>query len=68
MLENLLNQYDFITLFTSPLHYATVAKILATLNDDNLILKDDTLVPDKAEFNKNSFVCNFQIQKLMSLK
>ncbi|EAK2775382.1 CinA family protein [Campylobacter jejuni] len=47
LLENLLNQYDFITLFTSPLHYATVAKILATLNDDNLILKDDTLVPDK---------------------
>ncbi|ECZ6121300.1 CinA family protein [Campylobacter jejuni] len=68
LLENLLNQYDFITLFTSPLHYATVAKILATLNDDNLILKDDTLVPDKAEFSKNSFVCNFSNSKINVVK
>ncbi len=50
------------------LHYATVAKILATLNDDNLILKDDTLVPDKAEFNKNSFVCNFSNSKINVVK
>ena len=68
LLENLLNQYDFITLFTSPSYYATIAKILATLNDDNLILKEDTLVPDKAEFSKDSFVCHFSNSKINVIK
>ncbi|MBM0637191.1 nicotinamide-nucleotide amidohydrolase family protein [Campylobacter sp. VicNov18] len=68
LLENLLNQYDFITLFTSPLYYATIAKILATLNNDNLILKDEILVPDKAEFSKDSFMCNFTNSKINVIK
>ncbi|HED6149395.1 TPA: CinA family protein, partial [Campylobacter coli] len=39
LLEKLLDKYDFITLFTTPNHYATIAKILATLSEDNLVLK-----------------------------
>jgi len=68
LLENLLNQYDFITLFTSPAYYATIAKILATLDEDKLILKEDTLVPDKAEFSKDSFVCHFSNSKINVIK
>ncbi|AXP08447.1 CinA family protein [Campylobacter hepaticus] len=68
LLENLLNQYDFITLFTNSSYYATIAKILATLNNDNLILKDETLVPNKAEFVKDSFICNFVNSRINVLK
>ena len=55
ILEKIIKKYDFITIFSSYEHYHIVAKIISTINDDNLVLKEDTLVPDKAlEFAKNS--------------
>jgi len=68
LLEKLSLKYEFITIFASTEYYATIAKILATLNEDNLILKGQTLVPDKAEFSKNSFVCELKSCKINVLK
>ncbi|MCH5335987.1 MAG: CinA family protein [Campylobacter sp.] len=68
LLEKLIEQYEFITLFADEQCYSTIAKILATLNEDNLILKDETLVPDKAIFAKNSFVSDFKNCKINVLK
>ncbi|TKX33120.1 CinA family protein [Campylobacter aviculae] len=68
LLEKLLMEYDFITLFTTPNHYATIAKILATLNEDALVLKEDNLVPDKAYFSKDSFICDFIHSKINVIK
>ncbi|MBZ7955257.1 CinA family protein [Campylobacter molothri] len=68
LLEKLLLEYDFITLFTTSNHYATIAKILATLNEDALVLKEDNLVPDKAYFSKDSFVCDFIHSKINVIK
>ncbi|EJQ4937204.1 CinA family protein [Campylobacter coli] len=68
LLEKLLDNYDFITLFTTPNHYATIAKILATLSEDNLVLKEDNLVPDKAYFQKDSFICDFINSKINVIK
>lgn len=68
LLEKLVKQYEFITLFADEQCYSTVAKILATLDEDNLVLKDETLVPDKAIFAKNSFVSDFKHCKVNVLK
>lgn len=68
LLEKLLKEYDFITLFVSQNHYATLAKILATLSEDNLVLKDDALVPDKAFYTQNSFLCDFENSKINVIK
>lgn len=57
LLEKLTREYDFITIFSSLQHYSIIAKILCTLSDDNLVLKEQTLVPDRAINAKNSFVC-----------
>lgn len=65
-LENLLAEYDFITLITTEEYYPTIAKILSTLSDDALVLKDEFLVPDKALFSKDSFLC--EIKSLESEK
>ena len=68
LLEKLMKKYEFITLFADEQCYAIIAKILATLDEDNLILKDETLVPDKAIFAKNSFVSDFKYCKINLLK
>ena len=68
LLEKLMQKYHFITIFASTQNYAIVAKILATLSDDNLILKEQSLVPDKALYVHNSFVCEFENSKINLLK
>ena len=68
LLENLMQKYEFITIFTSNANYATIAKILATLNEDNLILKEQNLVPNKAIFCENSFLSEFKNSKINVVK
>lgn len=68
LLEKLMQDYDFITIFASTQNYGIVAKILATLSDDNLILKEQNLVPDKALYTHNSFACEFETSKVNLLK
>ncbi|HEC1764737.1 TPA: CinA family protein [Campylobacter lari] len=60
LLEKLSKEYDYITIFSISEYYATIAKIIATLNDDILILENDTLVPSKALREKNSFLNSFE--------
>ncbi|AJC86606.1 CinA family protein [Campylobacter sp. RM16704] len=60
LLEKLSQEYDYITIFSTNEYYTTIAKIIATLNDDALILENDTLVPSKAIRVKNSFISNLK--------
>ena len=68
LLEKLVSKYDFITLFAGQNYYATLAKILATLSEDTLILKEGTLVPDKAFYQKDSFVCELNQTQINVIK
>ncbi|MBK1964015.1 CinA family protein [Campylobacter novaezeelandiae] len=68
LLEDLMQKYDFITIFSSFEYYPTVAKILATLNEDNLILDENTLVPSKSFYEKDSFMIEFPTCKINVLK
>ncbi|KAA6224649.1 CinA family protein [Campylobacter sp. LR185c] len=68
LLEKISLEYDYITIFVANEYYAVVAKILATLCEDVLVLKDETLVPDKAFYDKNSFVCDFKDCKINLIK
>lgn len=54
-LEKLCQEYAYLTIFCINNHYSTVAKILATLSDDVLILEENTLIPSKSLRSKNSF-------------
>lgn len=56
LLQNFAQEYSYISIFCINEHYATIAKILATLSDDTLILENDTLVPSKSNNVKNSFL------------
>ncbi|TQR61575.1 CinA family protein [Campylobacter troglodytis] len=57
LLEAWSNEYDFITIFTSSELYGTNAKIVATLGEDSLVLKNELLVPSKAiKWVENSFL------------
>ncbi len=68
LLEKLMKKYEFITIFADEECYAILAKILATLDEDNLVFKEQTLVPDKAIFAKNSFLSDFKECKINLLK
>lgn len=69
ILEELIKEYDFITIFSANEHYPIIAKIIATLNDDNLVLKEDTLVANKAlSFSKNSFFTKINDKSINLLK
>ncbi len=49
--------YPLITIVASEAHFHTTAKILATLTNDNIELKEATLMPSNAKvFEPNSFV------------
>lgn len=68
-LETWSNEYDFITIFTSNELYGTNAKIVATLSEDSLVLKNDVLVPSKAlKWVENSFLVKVNNCKVNVLK
>ncbi|MCR6587840.1 CinA family protein [Campylobacter insulaenigrae] len=56
LLQNLTEEFKYISIFCVNEYYATIAKILATLDDDALILENDTLIPSKSNRVKNSFL------------
>lgn len=60
LLEKWIKEYEFISIFVSSDYYGTSAKVLATLNGDSLVLKDEILVPIKSlEHNDNGFLMAF---------
>ncbi|MDO4674921.1 CinA family protein, partial [Campylobacter sp.] len=68
LLEKLTQKYSFITIFSSPQNYPLIAKVLATLSEDKLVLKDHTLVPDRSLNAQNSFLCELKGCKINLLK
>lgn len=69
LLEKYSRDYDFITIFAYDDYYGTTAKILATLNGDSLVLKDDILAPIKSlEHNEQGFLMHLAKCKINLLK
>ena len=68
-LENLTNKCEFLTIFASGESYALTAKIIATINNDLLELKCDTLVPSLAQkVEKNSFLTTIKNTQINLIK
>jgi len=60
--------YDNLLIAATPHSYATIAKVIATLFEDNLVAKEDLLVPSKAtQVAKNSF-CIGEEKKINLIK
>ena len=60
LLEKWIKEYEFISIFVSSDYYSTSAKVLATLNGDSLVLKDQILVPIRSlDYNENGFLITF---------
>ena len=69
LLETWVNEYDYITIFTSNELYATSAKIIATLNKDTLVFQNEILVPSKTlHSSENSFLVQISRCKINLLK
>lgn len=69
LLETWINEYDYITIFTSNELYATSAKIIATLNKDTLVFQNEILVPSKTlHSSENSFLVQISRCKINLLK
>ena len=49
---------DDTLIITSPNNYPLVARILATKTKNNLIVKENQLIPEYAKYSKNSFLIN----------
>ncbi|TQR33049.1 CinA family protein [Campylobacter sp. MIT 99-7217] len=65
ILGKLFADYEFISIFVDKEEYHITTKILATLNEDTLVLQDEILVPQKAlEFRKDSFLTQIQNCKI----
>lgn len=69
MIERLISKFDNLNIVASDESFATVSKIIATLSDDTLELKNETLVPSNVKkVIKNSFVIKFQKHSVNVLK
>ncbi|MBR2157690.1 MAG: CinA family protein, partial [Campylobacter sp.] len=68
-IENLSNECEFLTIFTSNENYAIVGKILSTLTGDLLELRDETLAPSFAQkVVKNGFLLSVKNSQINVLK
>ncbi len=68
-IENLSNECEFLTIFTSNENYAIVGKILSTLTGDLLELRDETLAPSFAQkVVKNGFLLSVKNCQINVLK
>lgn len=68
-IENLAKNYDYLTIIANESNFYTISKILCTLSSDSLELKNETLMPSRAElFIENSFVAEVLDAKINLLK
>lgn len=68
-LQNLTKKCEFITIFASSEGYGITAKIIATMNNDLLELKGDTLAPSLAQkVEKNSFLISVKNAQINVIK
>ncbi|TKX28760.1 CinA family protein [Campylobacter sp. MIT 12-5580] len=69
LLENWIKEFNYITIFSNQTNYVILAKILATLNEDLLVLKNDILVPSKTlTFDQHGFISTFERSKVNCIK
>ncbi len=63
-LEQLFNEATNIFIFVSKQNFATISKIISTITQDNLELKDDVLIPSKVDiFDKQSYLVEYNDTK-----
>ena len=68
-IQNHAKYSELITVVANEANFATIAKILSTLSNDNLELKDDTLMPSRASISVNgSFVISLEDAQINLLK
>jgi len=59
-LESELNKNQDVLIIASKNNYTTVAKLICTITQDNLVLQEDTLIPSKtAVYEKGSFLLEY---------
>lgn len=69
ILEKHSNNFQYITIFASNKSYFLVAKILSTLKNENMELKDQTIAPASSlEYQKDSFVVDFKNSSINVVK
>ena len=68
-IENIFNKHKQILIITNKESYPTTSKLLATMNDDNLILKANQLIPEKSiMYEEDSFVLNLESTEINVIK
>ena len=68
-LENCINQSSQTIIVASSDSFNLVGKIIATLNEDVLELKQNTLIPSKSkEYSDNSYLTNYNSKKVNILR
>lgn len=69
ILEKHADKFDYITIFANDKTYFLVAKILSTLKNENMELKDQTIAPASCvEYQKDSFVVNLKKSSINVIK
>lgn len=69
LLEAWLNEFDYITIFSNNANHSIIAKVLSTLNEDLLVLKEDMLIPSKTLlYQKDSFLSVFSSSQVNLIK
>lgn len=68
-LDNIIKQSEQILIIASKDSFNIVSKIIATLNEDVLELKDETLVPSRAQrYEHNSYLIEYENKNINILK
>jgi nicotinamide-nucleotide amidase len=58
-LEKIISSKNFVILISSRQNYPTIGKIISTITEDNLVLKENSLIPSKAEiYEERSYLLN----------
>ncbi|TEY02386.1 CinA family protein [Campylobacter sp. US33a] len=68
LLEKFSKEYNYITIFSEAQYYSICAKIIATLNDDSLVFKDEILAPTNSISVSGSFLTKINHCQINLLK
>ncbi|WP_200762471.1 CinA family protein [Nitrosophilus alvini] len=60
-LQEIISKYDNVLIAANKTAFATVSKIISTLTEDNLVVKENMLIPSKSEiYKENSYLIEFE--------
>lgn len=64
IIEEIIYKNKQALIITNKDNYATASKLLATINDDTLVLKGDQLIPEKTSiYEENSFITTLKLEE-----